>query len=118
MNIGKRERLPYNTPYERSEIRSQRSEGRGRARRLPVQGMASGNACPTKFRYRSLLTINGQQITAAALATGGVRAVAGHGIGRSGSRMAPAVLTGVGAAGGSVALGRIVIVVAGATAAR
>src|SRR5882724_6333663 len=28
MNVGKRERLPYNVPYEQSEIRGQRSAGR------------------------------------------------------------------------------------------
>src|SRR4029077_15851565 len=36
----------------------------------------------------------------------------------TGRRMAPAVLTGVGAAGGSVAVGGIVIIVAGAAAPR
>src|SRR5882724_2225943 len=93
------------------ELRTWRTVGQ--ARRLPVQGMASGSACPTKFRYRSLLTINGQQITAALLHA--ASPIAGDVAGR---RMAPAVLTGIGAAGGSVAIGRIVIIVAGTTATR
>src|SRR5436190_611916 len=75
--------------------------------------MASGSACPTKVRHRVLLTINRQQIIAALLHA--ARAIAGDVAGR---RMAPAVLTSVGAAGGSVSLRGIVVVVAGASAAR
>src|SRR5438876_8053475 len=79
--------------------------------------MASGSACPTKFRYRSLLTINGPQITAALLHAA-VRTITGHGTDRSGSSMAPTILTGVGAAASAVPFGGIVIVVARASAAR
>jgi hypothetical protein len=84
-NVGKRERLPYKVYYQRAEGVSMEHGARsevigerlevcelrtsrtvGQARRLPVQGMASGSACPTKLHYQDLLTINGPQITAAA----------------------------------------------------
>src|SRR6476661_5795097 len=89
---------------------------------------ASGSACPTKSVATALRAVRTrlpfdklragsetrlQLITAALL-----HAASPIGGDVTGRRMAPAVLTGIGAARGSVAVGRIVIVVAGAAAAR
>ena len=117
---GKRERLPYNVPYQE----------RAATRQLSVIGSncrAGIPACRTKeCRQAGALALQTrlaepwlQQITDNCGAASTPPApLPDDGIGGSGSRMAPAVLTSVGAAAGSVAFGRIVVIVAGATTAR